>query len=182
MTDNEFAEVLAYIGAAIQKPLSQESVSVYWDLLGDIPIDALRVAAKRVVLQHKWATFPSVAELREAAAETMQGRVKDLSAAEAWKYAWRGAGRIDPEVQGSIERACKTLPPLVVEAMQTFGIHALCCGKEPVGVVRSQFMKIYEQLQARTQRERLLPQAVKEQVAALGAEARRELRGIGVER
>ncbi len=182
MTRPDFANVMAYIAAALQKPVSAESVEVYFDLLHDLPLPVLQLAAKRVVLQHKWATFPSVAELREAAAETMAGVVKDLSPAEAWALAWKAACRIDPEQDGSVERACKGLPLLVCEAMRSFGVNALVYGREPIGVVRGQWMKIYEQLQARTQRERLLPAALKEQVAAIGAEARQQLRGIGVER
>ncbi len=182
MTRPDFANVMAYIAAALQKPVSAESVEVYFDLLHDLPLHVLQLAAKRVVLQHKWATFPSVAELREAAAETQAGVVKDLSPAEAWALAWRAAGRMDPEVNGSVERALADLNPLVCEAIRTFGIYSLCYSVEPVGIMRSQFMKTYEQLNARQQRQRLLPPALKEQVAAIGAEARQQLRGIGVER
>jgi len=178
MTRLELAQVLAYIGAAIGKPPSADLAEVYMDLLGDIPIEALRLAAKKVVLEHKWATFPTVSELREAAAEVMRSD-KEPTPAEAWAIAWRGIGKIDPEVDGSIERGCKDLPPLVVEAMQVMGIHALCYGKEPVAVVRAQFMKVYEQLQTRNYRERLLPNALKKEMASLPSTIRQLTSKIG---
>ena len=170
MSRFEFAQVMAYIAAAIGKPLSAEATEVYFELLGDLPLEVLHVTAKRVVLEHKWATFPTVAELREAAAETMLGEIKGLSPAEAWAMAWKAAGRIDLETEGSLERACAGLPPLVVEAMRAFSLPALVYGKEPVGIVRAQFVRMFEQLQARAHRQALLPDGLKRQIAAIGQE------------
>jgi hypothetical protein len=174
MTKAEFLPVMAYIAAAIGKPFAPEAAAVYFDLLGDLPLDVLRVTAKRVVLEHKWSSFPTVAELREAAAETMRGEVKELSPAEAWKIAWAVAGDTDPEVDGSFVRACKkaSAPPIVIEAIKTFGLNALCYGKEPVGVIRGQFLKVVEQLQARDRRHALLPAPVKQEVRAIGSQRR----------
>ncbi len=168
MTKAQMLPVMAYIATAIGKPFPADAAEVYFDLLGDLPLNVLQVAAKRVVLEHKWATFPSVAELREAAAETMRGQVKELSPAEAWKIAWRAASNIDLEVDGQAGRVMAKLPELVVEAMTTFGLPALCYGKEPVGVIRGQFIKIYEQLQARDRRRALLPDGVKREIKAIG--------------
>ena len=61
------------------------------------------------------------------------------------------------------------MPPLVVEAMRAFGIPALCYGKEPVTVVRAQFAKIFEQLAARERRLRLMPPAMRSEIAAMAA-------------
>lgn len=166
MTRHEFASVMAYISAGIGKPIAREAAEVYFDLLGDLPEPIFRAAAKRVLLEHKWATFPSVAELREAAALTMQGEISSLTAAEAWQLAWKATGKIDPEVDGSLERACAQLPPLVFEAMRSFGIPALCFGREPVAVVRAQFMKFYEQLADREKRRALLPDRLTQTIRA----------------
>lgn len=168
MSRREFAEVMAYLSAACGKPMPSEAAEVYFDLLGDLPVEVLRIAAKRVALSHPWATFPSVAELREAGAETMRGKSVELSAAEAWRIAWSTAGRIDLDVIGSCDRAMASVPPLVAEAMQSFGIAALCYGKEPVGVVRAQFVKFFEQLAAREKRVALLPPALRESIQLIG--------------
>lgn len=188
MKSLEFAEVMAYISAATTKPLSPEAAEVYYDLLGDLPAEVLRVAAKRVVLEHRWATFPSVAELREAASETMRGQVKELSPAEAWDLAWGAVAYMDPEQEGSVARVTAGLPPLVVETMQAFGVPALCYGKEPVGVIRGQFLKMFEQLAARDRRMALLPASLKHAIASIGsiqpalpASALTSLAHIGVE-
>ena len=159
---------MAYIATAINKPLSADAAEIYFELLGDLPADVLKVAAKRVLLEHPWSTFPSVAELRQAASETLRGSLTDLSASEAWAQAWKAVGRIDLDISGSAERALAKLPPLVVEAMRTMSIPAMVNGKEPVGVIRGQFLKVYEQLAAREKRLALLPGPVKQSIAAIG--------------
>jgi hypothetical protein len=172
MTREEFGKVVAYIATAIDKELSKDRLKVYFDLLGDLSFEVLLTAARRVVLEHPWATFPSVAELRSAAAETIQAQVSATSPAEAWSLAWAATARIDPESEGSFERAVEKLkvPPLVVEAMRAFGVQALCYGKEPVGVVRGQFMDIYEQLLARDKRRALMPGPLKQAIESAGKE------------
>lgn len=168
MTRSDFARVMAYIGTACGKPLTADGHEVYFDLLGDLPFDVMQLAARRVMLEHKWATFPSVAELRQAAAETVQGRVTELTPAEAWALAWRIASDTDPEVGGSFERACRRAkaPPVVVEALTAFGVNAICYGEDPVGVTRGQFLKVFEQLQGRDRRLALLPPTVRQAVEA----------------
>lgn len=177
MTSEEFTRVMAYLISGYAKPLDKTTVHVYLDALIDLPVEVFEIAAKTCLLQQKW--FPSVSELRDAAAQAMTGRLRDMPPAEAWAIAWRGIGKVDPEIRDSFERACRDMPPLVVEAIQTMGVVALCMGKEPVSVVRAQFMKVYEQLQARNYRERLLPAALKRDIAALPALTREKVLSIG---
>ncbi len=101
-----------------------------------------------------------------------------MDPAEGWGIAWKAAGKIDPEVEGSIERALKGLPDVVVEAMQTFGIPALCFGKEPVGVVRGQFFKIFEQVQARRRHLKLLPPSLRKEIALIKIVPPQEVRSL----
>ena len=166
MTRVEFGVVIAYLEAVCGKQLPPVAMEPYFDLLGDLPAEVLKTAAKRVAIEHPWATFPSIAELRAAAVETMRGLVKELSPAECWEIAWSATRCLDLEVPCTIERTTQKLPPIVLECMQAFGIPALVYGKEPVSVVRGQFMKIAEQLLARDRREALLPSSVKREIAA----------------
>lgn len=168
MTRIEFAKVMAYLEAAISKPLDADRAEVYFDLLGDLPAEVLQTAAKKVALEHKWASFPTVAELRQAASETLQGVLTLLSPAEAWEQAWSAVKRIDPDIEGSVDRALANVHPLVAEAMGVFSIRALVYGKEPVGVIRGQFMKMFEQLADREKRKSLLPPALAQNIKAIG--------------
>src|SRR5687767_8170266 len=107
MTREEFAQVTAYIALACGKDLSPEAHEVYFDLLGDLPAEVAQTAARRVMLEHRWPTFPSIAEIRAAAIDTARGQVAELSEAEAWAMAWKIGGETDPEVEGSFRRACE---------------------------------------------------------------------------
>lgn len=159
MTRDEFAQVTAYIAIGCGKDLTTEALEVYFDLLGDLPFEVAKTAAWRVLTEHKYATFPSIAEIRAAAVDTARGQVSELSEAEAWAVAWKIAGDTDPEIPGSFHRACERhkAVPLVVEAVRAFGLQAICYGQEPVGVVRGQFLKVFGQLAARDRRAALLP-------------------------
>ena len=175
----EFVKVMACVSAATDKPLSADAAQVYFDLLGDLPLEVLQTAAKRVLLEHKWATFPSIAEFRQAAVETIDGEVAELSPAEAWQLAWDAAGKIDLEMKSIYRAAGKDwptqaayelskVPGVVVEAMKAYGLPALVYGEEPVGVVRSQFIKIFEQLQHHHRRLSLMPKSLQDSIARLG--------------
>lgn len=166
MTRDEFVKAMAYLTAGCGKSLEKVSLQVYFDLLGDLEFDTLLVAAKRVLLKHRFPTFPTVAELREAAVLTRNAEVTALAPAEAWALAWRAVASTDPEIDGSFARATAKLPPLIVKAIEVFGLQSLCYGGEPVTVIRAQFMKIYEQLGERVRQEELLPPATRRAIAA----------------
>lgn len=168
MTRTEFLVVMNYIGVAVRKPLNRDELEVYFDLLQDLPADALQVAAKRVLLEHKYPTFPSVAELRSAATATVQGEVTGLSPVEAFALAWRAVGRIDLEVDGSKDRALKNLPPAVAETLNAMGLANVIYGEEPVAVVRAQFVKAFESISNRNRRAALLPAATREAIEQRG--------------
>lgn len=170
MTRREFVEIAAYIGS-VTKPLNDQSLEVYFDLLGDLDAAVLRQAARVVLISHRYPSFPSVAELREAAMMVRNGATSDLTPADAWELASRAASKIDPEVDGSMERHTKNLPPLVVRTMTAFGIASLCHGQ--VAVIRGQFLKMFEQLAERSKHEAILPErdrlAIEQRKPAIGA-------------
>jgi len=181
MQRHEFANVMTWLSVAVGKPIGDTDeerrarMDVYFDCLGDLPIDVLQIAAKRVAMSHPWPSFPSVAELRQAAAQTLQGHVQPMSGGEAWQLAWAAACKIDPERSGpymtrnkagqmelfdsQLAAACEGMPPLVIEAMRCFGITALC--NADANFARPQFIKIFESLAARDNGRVLLPESVK---------------------
>ncbi len=192
MTKPEFSEVIAYLEAAVGKPIAPtpteglHRMRVYFDLLGDLPLETLRIAAKRAALAHPWNTFPSVAELRQAASETLQGQVRAISPGEAWGQVCRAIKSIDPEHSGPwmardragvmrhwssrVEWATDGMPPLVFEAMRLFGVANLC-NANPEYAQRD-FVRIYSDLLARESARALLPAALQQQITTIGREER----------
>ena len=116
---------------------------------------------------------------------TQRGEIKQLSGAEAWELAWTAVANIDPEIETSIVKSLQPLPALVVESIKCMGLLPMCYGKEPVAVIRGQFLKVFEQLAARESRTGLLPASTKEAIAEIaGTQSRPRavtalLNGIG---
>lgn len=197
MTREAFCVVMNYIRLAIGKDkIDRDMLDVYFDCLGDLDAAAFQLAARRVILEHRFPTWPSIAELRQAAVESSRGEVKEMSPAEAWDVAWTAVCRIDLEVAGSAERALKQVPPLVVEALRAFGLPSLCVSggrdfdgderrTDPVSVQRGQFIEIYKQLATRDRRAALLPPATHAELRDIrerrerAAPVRQAIEGIG---
>jgi hypothetical protein len=188
MTSLEFAKVMNYIANMIGKPIgatpkeADARMEGYWELLKDLRLDILQAAAKRVVLEHKWNTFPTVAEIRELATQTAAGTIAELPPAEAWRLASEAIAKIDPEIRGpyrmrgrdgvmrefpsQAEAVLDRLPPIVTRAIRAYGLHPMCFGQEPMGVVRGQFLRIYEQLAEQEKKSASLPAALVKEIQA----------------
>ncbi len=63
VTRTEFTKAMAYVGTAIGKPPTADQLEVYFDLLGDLDYGVLMLGVKRVLLEHRWANFPTVATI-----------------------------------------------------------------------------------------------------------------------
>jgi hypothetical protein len=187
MTRLEFAECMAYLAAGSGKALSAESAEVYFDLLGDLPIDLLRLACKKVLIEHRYATFPTVAAIRDAASPVSL----EATPGEAWEAAKKVAARYDHEIQGpylvvrqghtkeypsQFARLTDGLPLAIVRAIEIIGVESLRTGKDEV--VRAQFLKVFSDLLERARRGDLLPAPVKEEVRALAVAT--QAKAIGV--
>lgn len=177
MTRKEFARIVAYIATATDKELPEKRLEVYFDLLGDLDFEVMMTAAKRVVLEHPWATFPSVAELRSAAALSVRAMATNVTPIEAWEMACKFGSKYDPERSGAyyangksyanqFEFLTEKFPAVVVKAIKAFGPLSLSVGKEPIGVLRSQFVDTFEQIVAAEERAAILPPALKTQIEA----------------
>lgn len=207
MNRKDFNAVITFLEVATGKPIVEglpgaddtkkqavARIAVYFELLGDLPLATLRLAAKQVALQHRWASFPSAAEIRQAAAEILGNKIGGLTAAEAWAMVARVADAVDPSHAGSyirngieypsmLEAFLDGAPEMVRRAVFTFGIAQLCDRREPIGVVRAQFTKTFETLAAKDQSRLLLPAAMQQAIANNAApETAGLLEGIGQEK
>jgi hypothetical protein len=166
----EFAEIMAFLEATSGKSPPKGAVKAYYECLKDLPLDVLQTAAKRVVMEHVWATFPSVAELRQAASETARGVINELSPAEAWGIVMRTMAKLDVAFDESHQaQILSAIPALAMQAAQAFGLMALYNLPDAnLETARAQFRTIYEQLAARDRRTALLPDSLKRGIAEIG--------------
>lgn len=151
MTKKEIARLLAVISAAFPRFEANEFKAGVWlELLGDLDYGVAQAAVKKCMLENVYA--PSVAEIRRAAAELMFPDRK--TGAEAW-------GEVEKAMRhhgyyGERE-ALESMSPLTAEVVRYFGWREICLS-EAGGVVRGQFLKMYEQVFQREVRSALLPE------------------------
>lgn len=126
------------------------TIAVYVRLLADIPPADLQVVVDQCLAECKF--LPAIAEIRERYA-LLTRTIAQPTAAEAWG-----------EVLVEIRRVGYVGSPYfadsaIAQVVRQMGWRELCMSETP-GVDRAQFMRMYEQLQARGEQiERLLPQS-----------------------
>ena len=85
----KFAVLMAMLSTAFEKgSVGQDKVKLYFDYLQDLPIELLSKAVNELIRSRKFPSFPTIAEVREAA---LGG---DAEAEEAALSAWSEATRL----------------------------------------------------------------------------------------
>lgn len=160
MTRTEFASIMAYLAAGSGKALSREATEVYYDLLGDLPEQALQAAARRALLEGQYPTFPPAGTLRKLAVEAAEPGLPP--AAEAYRMVLGVLNAPAGLRPGLVE----ALPVAARQAAEAMGWKSMGDSTEPE-VCRAQFTRCYEQYATRQQRERLLPATLRRQLEML---------------
>jgi hypothetical protein len=155
MTPQDFAAAMKYIAAGIGKELTKESLRVYFDSLQDLPAEALMVAAKRAVLESEYHVFPTVAQLRKLAVESMQPPA--MLAMEAWGLVQQAVVRYGYYKQ---QQALASLPEPVRTVAERFGFQTFCDSSSQE-ILRAQFVKAFDAEQTHRRERALLPEAVR---------------------
>lgn len=122
---------------------NQQAMELWYRELQDIPMQVAEATLRKWVSTNKWS--PSIAEIRETAANIQNGEVPDWS--EGWEQvirAIRRHGYYDPK--GALE----SLDPLTRECVKRLGFRELCLSENPVAD-RANFRTCYETLQKREQ-------------------------------
>lgn len=91
--EKKFAIFMAMLGTAFERgDLSAEKISMYAEYLGDLHIDTIERAVKNVIRNRKYPSFPTIAEIREAALGS------DVEAEDCALEAWATANRFCPRL------------------------------------------------------------------------------------
>jgi hypothetical protein len=160
MTKGETAKLLAVLAAAFPRfEVDDLKVQVWHEMIGDLDYGIASLAIKKLILE---STFPpSIAEVRKAAVEIQTP--EQTTGAQAWGEvikAIRNYGHYREE------EALASLSPVTAQVVRYMGWREICLNSEP-GVVRGQFLRMYDQVVARKQKEQLLPSMMREQLANL---------------
>ncbi|MCZ7543339.1 MAG: replicative helicase loader/inhibitor [Anaerolineae bacterium] len=122
----------------------EDTYHIWYRLLQDIPDDALVAATVHHTTLSKWP--PSVAELRAAAFDIIEGNAAPPTAGEAWSKVVRamrsfGVYRLD--------EAQAVLDGLTWRCVEALGGWRDLCLSENGATDRAHFIRLYEALQAR---------------------------------
>ncbi len=151
MSPAEVAKLLAVAAAAYPSLEVDDLRHRLWaEMLGDLDYELASLAVRRHISTSRFA--PSIAEIREhAAAVANPGQ---LTGAEAW-------GELREAVRcyylHNPEEALESLSPATRRVAEMIGWREIYMADATDGVLRGQFLRMFEQVQGRIAREALLP-------------------------
>lgn len=169
MTIDEFTTLFEILIAAYpgHKFKSEDDMGktliVWYNLLSDLPYKLVEAAMHNHILQSNSPFFPSINEIRTKALEIVSPET--TTAAEAWGEVLRAV-----QYYGiyNIEEGLKSLKPLTRRVTEAVGFRTICIASEDeIGVVRGQFLKMYEQMANRERQAALLPDGMKKKLHEL---------------
>ena len=159
MNKIETAQVLGYLSAAYPSAkVTKETALVFYDLLKGLSATEVMSAAQELVRECDW--FPSPAQLLKAVARS-NGVLSPISAV-AWQEVMAEVRRIG---QGSSPKFSHATTSAVV---QVIGWREICMS-ENANVLRSNFLKLYNDMSAALDR-KTLSKVVSEGVDALASQ------------
>ena len=178
MSIDEFTELFEILTAAYpgHKFKSDDdmgrTIVVWYSMLSDLPNELLEAAIHKHILQSANSYFPSINEIRIKATEVITP--ESNTAAEAWGEVVKAITEIGlrPYDKDS-NKALDSLKPLTRKVVEAIGFRTICMAEEEsVGVVRGQFLKMYDQISSRQKQEALLPEGLREKINELAASAK----------
>jgi hypothetical protein len=159
MTKAEVTKLLTITAAMYPKfEISNIKIELWADLIGDIPFKVAQAALKKVMMTSEFP--PTVAEIRKAAAEITTPKNEVMDAGQAWGEVQRALKKWGwPEP----EKAMAMMSPLTQQVVKQISWREICMCEE-TGVIRGQFMKMYNAMQTRKEQDKLLPENFKNQI------------------
>ena len=155
MTKKEFAAFVAALKTYYPKDNlipNGEAVGLWYDILGDLSYDTASAALKEWVATRKWP--PTIAEIREAAAEITYGAITDWS--DGWDQAMKAIHRYGA---WDAESALGEMDDLTKATVRRIGYANLCLSMN-LSIERSEFHKSYTILAERKKNDRQIAPSV----------------------
>lgn len=163
MTGKEFAVFVAAIKNFFPKEdtllATTEAVSLWYEMLNDIPYDVATAALKRYISTNKWS--PTIADIREQAALVQNGETADWG--EGWDEVMTAISRYGMYRQAE---ALDSMSDMTRECVKRLGFQNLCLSENQMQD-RANFRMIWEQLAQRRKTDSQIAPALAEKIAAL---------------
>lgn len=158
---HDFVKCAAFLTAVTGRPMTEEQLEAYYELLADIPYEVLKVACKRAAQESQTTWLPAVGLIRKYAVEEIYGQLP--LAADEWERVReliRHYGYPRPV------EAINAMPPLTRDAVRAIGGWIVICDSENPSVTGGQFRMAYESLARREMEMRQLSPDVRPAIIA----------------
>ncbi len=132
--------------------------ALWFDMIGDLSFKVAQMALKKVMLTSQYP--PTVAEVRKAAAEIMTPQTETLDAGKAWGEVTKAIGKwgfYEPE------KAFEMMSPLTQQVVKQLSWREICMCEE-TGVIRGEFMRMFNSLSERQKQDKLLPKKFTDEI------------------
>ena len=151
------AKLLSVLAAAVPRfEVDDLKLQVWHEMISDLDYGIASLAIKKLILE---STFPpSIAEVRKAAVEIQTP--EQTTGAQAWGEVIRAIRNYGVYRE---EEALSSMSPRTAYVVKCMGWREICMGEES-GVIRGQFLKMYQQVAEREQKEQLLPPAMRREI------------------
>ena len=162
MVKKELVMILAILKETFKDfQVTETKINIWYDLLKDLDFKITQIAIEKLISE---STFPpTIADIRKQVIEIIH---PVIDAAEAYGEVRKA---IKEYGYDNAYEALKSMSPLTRKVCEYIGWQNICLSEEP-SVVRGQFLRMYEQLREKEQKEMLLPEGLKEQIKALARE------------
>lgn len=128
---------------------NDKAMELWFRQLQDLDYKTAEIALNKWVATNKWS--PSIAEIREKAAEITQGEAPDWG--EAWEKVLTAISRFGSYEPG---KAMESLDDLTREAVKRIGFINICMS-ENISVERASFRMIYKNMVERRKQDAQIP-------------------------
>lgn len=152
---------------------NQQAMELWYRELCDIPFDVAEAAMRKWVSTNKWS--PSIAELRELAAEVQHGKLPDWG--EGWQQVIKAIKKYGYYNQ---KQAMESLDPFTRDIVRRIGFANLCLSDNPTAD-RANFRMLYEELARREQTRQQMALPLQQTINRLQLKFSSEGQFLGIE-
>ena len=134
-----------------------KKTEVWYGLIGDLDFALAKTAVQKLIIDSQYP--PTIHDVRKKALEVQHPDIP--TPAEAWHILTKNIRKY-----GSYRASegIEALPPIVKETAQYMGYKEICRSEDGEGILRAQFMRMYEQVLNRRREQAMLPEPIKEQI------------------
>lgn len=167
MTKIEVGKIFAVLSAAYDKfDVNEFKQQLWFEMLQDISYSIVQIAIKKLILESPYP--PSIADIRKQCLEVSTKDNEQIDAGQGWGEIMR-AIRLYGYCRA--EEALNSLSPITRQVAERLSWREIClCEEQNLGVLRGQFIKIFNSLQEREGKNKLLPEKLKQEIKALEKE------------